>query len=74
MHWMERRNIDILALQETYFNTNSKMKRGKFTFFFSTKQTLQTKTEKTQPNIKKGKEKGNTTQKMETKLIKKDME
>ena len=33
---MEKENIDILLLQETHFNTNSKHVRGDYTFHFST--------------------------------------
>ena len=57
MHWMEQNRIDILALQETYVNTNSKMKRGKYTYFFSTNISDKQRIEATQQKTK-GKGKG----------------
>ena len=48
MFWMDKNKIDIVALQGTYVNTNSKLKRGNFTFF--TLPTSQTKTEKMPKN------------------------
>ena len=44
MNCMDKHQIDILALQETYVNTNSKMKRGKYTFFHSTDVTDEDRT------------------------------
>ena len=59
MKWMNENNIDILALQETYCNTNSKMRRLNFTYFFSTNITDQNRIEAVKRKTEnKGKGKG----------------
>ena len=64
MYWMEKRKIDILALQETYVNTNSKIKRGKYTFFFSTNITDKHRADAKSTKQGKGKGKGKQNQKL----------
>ena len=59
MKWMIEKKLDILAMQETYCNTNSKMKRQNFTYFFSTNITDLNRTEaEKQRKEQKGKGKG----------------
>ena len=68
IEWATKENIDILALQETYFNTNSKMKRFGYTFIFSTGITDKQREEAKNKKAQQGKGKGKHQQKLGTQL------